>query len=164
MKPKYIIIHSMSRVISYEGNDFTAKGFLSSIGLDVHGFVYQNGTFEDWIDTDLIARHAGVSEWLTDTGLNNNSIGYEILIEGTNNYAGWKKAIAKPESFKDAMYVSLAKRLASDCKKIHIPIHNILCHSDISGDDVRGKVKGKIDPGKGFDYIRLINMVRAEML
>lgn len=164
MIPKYIIIHSMSKEILYHSKTYTYKEWLCKLGLECHGFIFQDGNIEHWIDKDLRADHAGKSEWNGDTNLNSCSLGYEILIEGVNDWAGFKKAIAKPESFKDAVYVSLSKEVAKDCKRFNIPLHNILLHSDVSGDDVRGEGKGKIDAGSGFDYVRFINMVRAEMI
>jgi N-acetyl-anhydromuramyl-L-alanine amidase AmpD len=35
-----------------------------------------------------------------------------------------------------------------------IPADNVVRHSDCSGDDVRGKGKGKTDPGSAFDWER----------
>ena len=36
--------------------------------------------------------------------------------------------------------------------KYGIPKSNVVRHSDVSGDKVRGKGKGKIDPGTAFDW------------
>ena len=36
--------------------------------------------------------------------------------------------------------------------KYNIPVENIVRHSDCSGDHVRGKGKGKVDPGSAFDW------------
>ena len=33
-----------------------------------------------------------------------------------------------------------------------IPVENVVRHSDVSGDDIRGKGRGKKDPGSGFDW------------
>ena len=37
-------------------------------------------------------------------------------------------------------------------KKYNIPASRVVRHSDVSGDHVRGKGKGKIDPGKAFNW------------
>ena len=36
--------------------------------------------------------------------------------------------------------------------KFNIGIDNVVRHSDCSGDHVRGKGKGKPDPGNAFDW------------
>jgi len=36
--------------------------------------------------------------------------------------------------------------------KYNIPVNRVVRHSDVSGDDVRGKGKGKTDPGSAFDF------------
>ena len=37
-------------------------------------------------------------------------------------------------------------------KKYNIPASRVVRHSDVSGDHVRGKGKGKTDPGKAFNW------------
>ena len=37
-------------------------------------------------------------------------------------------------------------------KKFNIPASRVVRHSDVSGDHVRGKGKGKTDPGSAFDW------------
>ena len=37
-------------------------------------------------------------------------------------------------------------------KQFNIPASRVVRHSDVSGDHVRGKGKGKIDPGSAFDW------------
>ena len=37
-------------------------------------------------------------------------------------------------------------------KQYNIPATAVVRHSDVSGDDVRGKGKGKTDPGSAFDW------------
>jgi N-acetyl-anhydromuramyl-L-alanine amidase AmpD len=39
-------------------------------------------------------------------------------------------------------------------KEYNIPANAVVRHSDVSGDDVRGKGKGKTDPGSAFDWDR----------
>ena len=36
--------------------------------------------------------------------------------------------------------------------KYNIPVNNVVRHSDCSGDHVRGKNKGKTDPGSALDW------------
>ena len=36
--------------------------------------------------------------------------------------------------------------------KYNIPVSKVVRHSDVSGDHVRGKGKGKTDPGSAFDW------------
>jgi N-acetyl-anhydromuramyl-L-alanine amidase AmpD len=36
--------------------------------------------------------------------------------------------------------------------KYKIPASRVVRHSDVSGDHVRGKGKGKTDPGSAFDW------------
>lgn len=164
MKPKYIIIHSMAKELLDAGVNYTAKDFLIKLGYSAHGFFYTEGSYDLWIPTNQIAKHAGVSKWLDDTDLNRCSIGYEICLDNCNDWSTLVREMKKPESFTNQMYKSLADQCAADCKKYGIdPMTQILTHEMVSGDHVRGAGKGKIDPGEGFDYMRLISMVKALM-
>ena len=43
--------------------------------------------------------------------------------------------------------------------QFQIPKEDVVRHSDVSGDSVRGDGKGKVDPGNGFDWKRFIESI-----
>lgn len=157
MKPKYIIVHSIGEYIIDKDTVYDAQSFLEKIGLSCHSFV-DDKELTEWIDTDKKAFHAGISKWGEDRNLNNCSIGVEIKIKGTHNWESFTKAIKKPESFKDQMYHILAEWLANKCNEYDIAENHILTHEMVSG------VRGKVDPGEGFDLMKLRSLVRHYQL
>lgn len=165
MKTKYIIIHSIAKELDVEGEKMGAIEFLESIGLSAHYFIDSKGESFKMVNWKEKAKHAGISKWKEDSNLNNCSIGIELMIDNVSNYAEWKKAINDKESFTNEHYTTCAEITASLCFEngLH-PKDCILLHSEVSGDEVRGKGKGKVDPGQGFDKQRLVNMVEAELL
>ena len=100
------------------------------------------------------AAHAGKSEWNGLTGLNSHFLGFELLVPGTHDYGTFSKAIETEGTYSEEQM----KTSVDICKywmdKYDIPADNIIRHSDCSGDHVRGKGKGKTDPGSAFDWDR----------
>ena len=62
------------------------------------------------------------------------------------------KAIKKPGTYTQAQFDRAVEVCKYWIKLYKIPISNIVRHSDCSGDHVRGKGKGKRDPGAAFDW------------
>ena len=56
------------------------------------------------------------------------------------------------QGFKDYYEVLTYDKYLSE--KSNSTLEVVVRHSDVSGDDVRGKGKGKTDPGSAFDWNR----------
>lgn len=134
LHPEYIIIH-------YTGAA-TAESALSWMVAPVakvsaHLHEDREGNTVQLVPFDVVAWHAGQSEWHGVVGLNSHSVGIELQNTGTQEYT----------------QVQL-DNLALICKAIAAvyPIKEILGHSDIAP----GR---KVDPGKQFPMIWLREQV-----
>jgi N-acetyl-anhydromuramyl-L-alanine amidase AmpD len=152
IRPKGIIIHSMSEFLVWEGKTLYAKDFLKKLGLSVHGFIKPDGTYDKMIETPSKAFHAGKSLHEGLSGLNSHFLGVELLVPGVNDYAGFIKKIDTPGTYSQAQFDQTVKVFKFWMDKYKIPISNVVRHSDCSGDHVRGKNKGKTDPGSALDW------------
>lgn len=161
IKPKGIVMHSMSEFLVYEGKEMYAKDFLRKLGLSVHGFIKPDGTYDKMIETPSRAAHAGKSIWGGISGLNSHYLGVELLVEGVNDYGGFIKKINTPGTYTQAQFDKAVEVFGWWKNQYQIPIDNIIRHSDCSGDHVRGKGKGKSDPGSAWDQEAFIAALSA---
>ena len=152
IKPRFIVVHSMSEYLMYEGQKLYAKDFLKKLGLSVHGFIKPDGTYDKMIESPMRAAHAGKSFWNGVSGLNSHSLGIELLVEGVNDYAGFNKKINTPGTYTQAQFDKTVEVFKWWMNQYKIPVENVVRHSDCSGDHVRGKGKGKLDPGSAWDH------------
>tara|TARA_R100000027_G_C2245572_1_gene93147 strand:- start:837 stop:1328 length:492 start_codon:yes stop_codon:yes gene_type:complete len=152
--PKGVIVHSMSEYLKLDDGPMYARDFLESIGLSVHGFVKPNGTYEKMVSSPGKAFHAGHSEWNGLSGLNSHYLGFELLVPGTHDYGSFSKAIETEGTYSEEQMKTSIDICRYWMEKYNIPAENIVRHSDCSGDHVRGKGKGKTDPGSAFDWDR----------
>ncbi len=150
--PKGVIVHSMSEYLKLDNGPMYARDFLESIGLSVHGFVKPNGTYEKMVSSPGKAFHAGHSEWNGLSGLNSHYLGFELLVPGTHDYGSFSKAIETEGTYSEEQMKTSIDICRYWMEKYNIPAENIIRHSDCSGDHVRGKGKGKTDPGSAFDW------------
>ena len=152
--PKGIVVHSMSEYLFWEGEWITAHDFLKELKLSVHGFIHPDGEYEKMISSPGRASHAGKSLHEGLSGLNSHYLGFELLVPGKHDYGSFLKAIETPGVYTEAQF----ERAVSVCKywmdKYKFPASKVVRHSDVSGDHVRGKGKGKVDPGSAFDWKR----------
>lgn len=93
----------------------------------------------------LKAWHAGDSRWLYHSGMNDISIGIEIVNPG---FQGDKKGERSWPPFNDPQIAALIPLLKDIMLRNNIPPENIIGHSDIA--PLR-----KQDPGKAFPWQRL---------
>jgi N-acetylmuramoyl-L-alanine amidase len=149
-KPRGIVVHSMGEYIQTSEGAEHAKSFLRGLGLSVHGFIDPEGRYIKMVNSKYKAYHAGVSEHLGLRGLNSNYLGFELLVEGTHTYRTFKKAIEQPGVYSQAQFETAVEVTQYWMDKYGIPKSNVVRHSDVAGDNVRGKGKGKIDPGSAF--------------
>jgi N-acetyl-anhydromuramyl-L-alanine amidase AmpD len=153
--PKGIIVHSMGEYIRTTDGVKYAKDFLTDIGLSVHGFIKPNGDYDRMKYSSQKAYHAGVSQHMEYVNLNSWYLGFEILVEGVHNYSTFTKAIKHSDAYTDAQIDTTISVIQFWIDHYSIPLDRVVRHSDVSGDDIRGEGKGKIDPGSGlnWDYI-----------
>lgn len=154
IQPKGIILHSMSEYLVYEGEKLYAKDFLKKLRLSVHGFIKPDGTYDKMIETPGKAFHAGKSLHEGLSGLNSHYLGVELLVPGVNDYGSFSKKIKTPGTYTEKQFDTTVDVFKFWMKKYNIPASHVVRHSDVSGDHVRGKGKGKTDPGPAFDWER----------
>ena len=154
IKPKGVIVHSMSGYLKLDDGPMYANDFLKSIGISVHGFIKPDGTYEKMVSSPGKAFHAGKSEWNGLSGLNSHFLGFELLVPGTHDFGTFSKAIETEGTYTEEQMKTSVEVVKYWIDEYNIPIENIVRHSDCSGDDVRGKGKGKTDPGSAFDWER----------
>ena len=154
IKPKGIIVHSMAEYLNWEGEWIGAHDFLKKLKLSVHGFIHPNGDYEKMIESPNRASHAGRSLHEGLSGLNSHFLGFELLVPGKHDYGSFLKAIETPGTYNEAQFEKSVAVCKYWMEHYNIPLSGVVRHSDVSGDNVRGKGKGKVDPGSAFDWER----------
>lgn len=152
IQPKGIILHSMAEYLVYNGKKMYAKEFLKELKLSVHGFIKPNGEYDKMIETPGKAFHAGKSLHEGVSGLNSHYLGVELLVPGQHDFGSFSKAINTPGTYTQEQFDTTVKVFKFWMDKYNIPASRVVRHSDVSGDHVRGKGKGKTDPGNAFDW------------
>tara|TARA_R100000951_G_scaffold108419_1_gene104590 strand:- start:474 stop:1037 length:564 start_codon:yes stop_codon:yes gene_type:complete len=146
-----IVIHSMSERFGSK----SASEFLQDIGLSVHAFIHTDGKIELAQVQDKKAYHAGKSEWNGETNLNNTFLGVELLVRhsyANNQFESFKNTVMNTDWVGASQFDSLVWLCRKWSKEYDIKLDNIVRHSDVSGDHVRGSGKGKFDVGDGFPW------------
>ena len=152
IQPKGIILHSMAEYLVYNGKKMYAKEFLKELKLSVHGFIKPNGEYDKMVETPGKAFHAGKSLHEGISGLNSHYLGVELLVPGQHDFGSFSKAINTPGTYTQEQFDTTVKVFKFWMDKYNIPASRVVRHSDVSGDHVRGKGKGKTDPGSAFDW------------
>ena len=152
IRPKGIIVHSMSEYLMWKGKKLYAKDFLKELGLSVHGFIQPDGTYDKMVASPGKAFHAGKSLHEGVSGLNSHYLGIELLVPGVNDYGSFSKKINQKGTYSKAQFDTTVEVFKYWMKQYNIPASKVVRHSDVSGDHVRGKGKGKTDPGSAFDW------------
>lgn len=142
----------MSEYLMWKGKKLYAKDFLKELGLSVHGFIKPDGTYDKMIVSPNKAFHAGKSLHEGLSGLNSHYLGVELLVPGVNDYGSFSKKINQKGTYSQAQFDTTVKVFKFWMDKFNIPASRVVRHSDVSGDHVRGKGKGKTDPGSAFDW------------
>ena len=169
IKVKGLILHGMSEYIHRDALKYYnvnprgyaewlhAKEFLEAIGLSAHGFIAPDGS---WIEGNVKAPeralHAGISKHNDLEDLNNHYLGIEILVEGRNNYGEFLEKMKNPDCYSQEQFETTVVKSFEFLRDFKFPIENIVTHEQVSGDHVRGKGRGKKDPGAGFPSDQLI--------
>jgi len=152
IQPKGIIVHSMAEFLKMPEGPMKAHDFIKSINLSVHGYIHPDGEYEKMVETPGRASHAGKSIHGGLVGLNSHFLGFEILVPGEHDWGTFSKAIETKGTYTDGQFDTAVDVCKWWIKEYDIPLDNVVRHSDVSGDDVRGKGKGKTDPGSAFDW------------
>jgi N-acetylmuramoyl-L-alanine amidase len=152
--PKGIIIHSMAEYLKMDNGPMYAHDFLKSIKLSVHGFIKPDGTYEKMVETPGKAFHAGKSKFGDLENLNSHFLGFELLVPGEHDFGTFSKAIETPGTYTEEQFKTSIEVCQYWIEQYNIPANAVVRHSDVSGDDVRGKGQGKTDPGSAFDWDR----------
>ena len=151
-----IIIHAMSEYVVSEGRTIHCITFLNEIQLGAHYFISPDGTVTKGCDPRFRTPHVGRSEYLGRKWLNETSIGIEFLVPGVNSYKFFVDIMANEDPFSTEQYEAGGKLVAK--LGIEFPsiepstLGRIVGHNTVSGDKVRGKDRGKKDPGEHFNW------------
>lgn len=108
--------------------------------VSAHYLIDYNGDIYQLVDDDKRAWHAGVSTWQGRDNVNDYSIGIELQNRG--------RSITPPEPYPLIQLEALVTLLKYLMHKHHIPLKNIIGHSDIAP----GR---RFDPGEHFDWVWL---------
>ncbi|MDX2050488.1 MAG: N-acetylmuramoyl-L-alanine amidase [Rickettsiaceae bacterium] len=132
---KYIIIHDIKYDLK-ETIDIFTKEKLSS-----HYYIDRNGRIYQFVHDDLLANHAGQSQFKSDVGLNQSSIGIEL--QGSYEHQFTNEQISS---------ISALLKILED--KYDIEKSNVLSHAEIAPYRIINDTPqpGKIDPGLHFPW------------
>lgn len=141
--PRGIVVHSMAYRLDMEDGEEPryAASFLDEIGLSAHALVAPDGTIIRCRDDLEGAWHA--------KGFNYDTLGIEVLTDGTHTYDSWAEAIADPWWPTQRQVQSAARQVADWLDQY--PIEWVRRHSDVDPDR-------KIDPGGGFPWDRFCEL------
>ena len=104
--------------------------------VSAHYVVEEDGTIWRLVAEDRRAAHAGVSFWRGHAGLNDRSLGIEIVNPGHEH--GYR-------DFPALQMAAVCDLCLSILSRHNIPPRNVVAHSDIAPDR-------KQDPGEKFDW------------
>ncbi|WKS95811.1 N-acetylmuramoyl-L-alanine amidase [Riemerella columbina] len=148
-RQRYLILHYTAL-----DNDASVR-VLTQRGVSAHYLVSDFQDHEIWqlVDENKRAYHAGISYWRNTTGMNDNSIGIEIVNRGyTADAEGNKQFYPFPEH----QFRKVAALVKDIVTRYNIPPTQILAHSDIAPTR-------KQDPGPFFPWKRLYDEYQIGM-
>jgi len=160
--PKGVIVHSMAEYLKMPEGPMKASDFIKSVKLSVHGYIHPDGKYEKHIETPGKAFHAGKSKFGDLDNLNSHFLGFELLVPGEHDFGTFSKAIETPGTYTEAQFNTAVEVTKWWMKEYNIPVDAVVRHSDVSGDDVRGKGQGKTDPGSAFEWNRFKEALVSE--
>lgn len=162
------LVHSMAELVTNDSDrwgpvgTFPAADWLDAKEYSANALVVPDGTIVQLVPIELVAFHAGVSEWKGRRNLNDSFLGAEWLVAGAHAYGGWIERIADPEVYTPEQYHAGGWLYATWLRSFpDMELERILGHSQVAGDDVRGLGKGKRDPGPGFSWDRFYSSTKA---
>jgi len=150
--PIGVIVHSMSEEFDWEGERITAGQLLNRLGLSVHVLIHPDGQIQTLNKTNVKCAHAGKSKHNGLENLNSYFLGFELLVKGLNTYGEFVEKIDKPDCYTREQITAATLMTQMWISEYNIDPKDVVRHSDVSGDDVRGEGNGKVDPGSGFPW------------
>ena len=147
-----IIIHSMTEYVVPDGRTIFAMDFLNEIQLGAHYFIAPDGLTIRGVAPDFRTPHVGKSEYLGRKWLNETSIGIEFLVPGIHTYKEFVQALLIGDPFTDEQYRAGGELIASLKKQFPSILARISGHMNVSSDAIRGDGRGKVDPGRHFNW------------
>jgi len=157
-----VIVHAMGERIIVQRDPIDAWEFLDEspdlIGelLSVHAICHPDGTLTVCADDGAKCNHAGVSHLADMSDLNWTFLGIEFLLQGAWAYRDFRKAMdTGAVRYTDAQYEAGGWWIATKMRQYGFGRGRVARHSQVSGDDIRGRGLGKRDPGVGFNDGRL---------
>lgn len=163
-----IVLHAMGERIWVEKRDdfLTAWEFLDESpeftgdSLSAHCLIEPDGTIVRCVADDAKANHAGHSRIGNLENLNWFFLGVEFLLPGEWYYGAFLREMKRGNvHFTPEQYVAGGWLCADWMRRYEFGRDRIVTHSQVAGDDVRGKDKGKRDPGVGFNHGVLSNEI-----
>lgn len=154
------IIHAMGeRIRVGSGEPLGALEFLrrshmlAGQTLSVHALIKPDGTILRCVPDDREAYHAGHSKFGKLEHLNRTFLGAEFLVAGEWDYAGFRKAMLNGTKggYTTEQYEAGGWLYATWIKLHDFGLNQIATHAQVAGEHVRGKGKGKLDPGIAFN-------------
>ena len=130
--------------------------FLYMTDVSANSFIYEDGALMIAKKFNEKTYHAGISKFDEITNLNNSFAGVELIMSGRNTYDQFLNKLKTGEWLSEKHYETLnylIERIEEEDKNQDFKY--IIGHNECSGDDVRGKGKGKKDPGLGFDWSKV---------
>lgn len=146
--PDGIVVHAMGQRVG----GVPARDFLAARPIDAHRLIEPDGTVVDLIPPDTVAYHAGESRvWPRQEGVNDVSLGVELLVAGDWTWGGFVRALRHPTKcpYTDAQLDALVRC----CRGWYMTIPSIrwiLGHDHVSGPWVRDDPKP--DPGPWIEW------------
>ena len=129
-----------------------SASFESTLDVMCPYFDHANGTIIRCVADDREAYHAGHSKFGELENLNRTFLGAEWLVPGEWNYQQFITQMGRGNiPFTDEQYDAGGWLYATWIKAHGFGLNQILTHMQVSGDHVRGKGKGKRDPGVAFN-------------
>ena len=167
---KGVVVHCMGeyvRLSMTEGGRVPAWDFLARSPqlaggkLSAHCLVSPGGTIVRCVSDDQGAYHAGVSKWREWNNLNAWFLGIELLLPGDWAYGPFKTALMDGSAvFPGPSLEAAAWQVATWVETHAVGLDNVVRHSDVAGDGVRGEGRGKLDPGTGLDWTAFMQLVQ----
>lgn len=161
------IIHAMGeQIVIGSGEPLSALIFLrrshmlTGQTLSVHALIKPDGTILRCVDDDREAYHAGWSKFGELENLNRSFLGAEFLLAGEWNIDAFRREMGRGNVGYTAEQYDAGGWLYAIWIKAHgFGLNQIVTHAQVAGDHVRGKGKGKRDPGVGFNRGRFSQAV-----
>jgi N-acetylmuramoyl-L-alanine amidase len=107
--------------------------------VSAHYLIDEDGSVVALVPEQVRAWHAGVSAWLGEAGLNDRSIGIELVNPG--HEWGYR-------AFPERQYQACIELCQAIIRRWSVPARRVLGHSDVAPER-------KEDPGELFDWPRL---------